>query len=244
MRAGGARLLPITIPTITYNVVVYAPAEWACRYTPPISTLPLYVLCGQYQFCKNLHTLCYKMKHKKLLFHSKYIVIIVNKISKPCSVRRHAHFLFDVHKLFCMNAEFFSTLISSSRSIARRICGWRKMLQVGDALHVTDGQIYLSHAYSQQTSKDKQIRLKLSQPWQGQCSPVTAHTTPQHKAWQFLLFNRRSYCTSACVNPSPLYVTCSYIQESWYMALYIVKKVSIFPVSSRDVTYQALPDGE
>ncbi len=37
--------LPFTT-TITYEVVMYAPAERA-DITPPISTLPLYVLCGK-----------------------------------------------------------------------------------------------------------------------------------------------------------------------------------------------------
>ncbi len=38
--AWGARPLPFTISTITYKVVVYAPAERADTYTSPISTLP------------------------------------------------------------------------------------------------------------------------------------------------------------------------------------------------------------
>jgi hypothetical protein len=33
------------ISTITYKVVVVR-SSWEGRYTPPISTLPLYVLCG------------------------------------------------------------------------------------------------------------------------------------------------------------------------------------------------------
>ncbi len=40
-----ARLPPFTLSTITSKVVVYAPAERG-RYTPPISPLPLYALCG------------------------------------------------------------------------------------------------------------------------------------------------------------------------------------------------------
>ena len=42
---GGARPPPFTISTIRYRVVVYAPAERADTL-PPISLLPLYVLCG------------------------------------------------------------------------------------------------------------------------------------------------------------------------------------------------------
>ncbi len=37
---------PFTKFTITYKVVLYAPANRAYMYTPSISTLPLYVLCG------------------------------------------------------------------------------------------------------------------------------------------------------------------------------------------------------
>jgi hypothetical protein len=40
---GGVRAYPFTMSTITYKIVVYAPAEWAD--THPISTLSLYVLC-------------------------------------------------------------------------------------------------------------------------------------------------------------------------------------------------------
>jgi hypothetical protein len=48
-----ARPAPFTLVTITYKVVVYAPAEradlfiyqWG-RYTPPISSLPRYVFCA------------------------------------------------------------------------------------------------------------------------------------------------------------------------------------------------------
>ncbi len=39
---------PFTIATITSKVLVYAQADKADRYTPTISTLPLYVLCGLY----------------------------------------------------------------------------------------------------------------------------------------------------------------------------------------------------
>ncbi len=39
-----ARPLPFTISTITSKVVVYS--AWEGRYNLPISTLPLYVLCG------------------------------------------------------------------------------------------------------------------------------------------------------------------------------------------------------
>ncbi len=46
VRVGDARPPPFTISTITYKVVVYVLAE-ACRYTPPISTLPLYLFCGE-----------------------------------------------------------------------------------------------------------------------------------------------------------------------------------------------------
>jgi hypothetical protein len=42
---GGVQDPPFTISTITYKVVVYAPVERADVHTPPISTLPLYVLC-------------------------------------------------------------------------------------------------------------------------------------------------------------------------------------------------------
>ncbi len=43
----GGRCAPpsFTLFTITYKVVMYAPAERADTL-PPISTLPLYVLCG------------------------------------------------------------------------------------------------------------------------------------------------------------------------------------------------------
>jgi hypothetical protein len=44
-----AQPLAFSISTITYKVVVYAPAE---RAAIPIPTLPLYVLCGT---CKNNH---------------------------------------------------------------------------------------------------------------------------------------------------------------------------------------------
>ncbi len=42
VRAGCARPSTFTVSTSRYKVVVYAPAE----NTPPISTLPLYILCG------------------------------------------------------------------------------------------------------------------------------------------------------------------------------------------------------
>ncbi len=45
VRVRGACPPPFTISTITYKVVVYAPAEMADTL-PPISTLPLYLLCG------------------------------------------------------------------------------------------------------------------------------------------------------------------------------------------------------
>jgi hypothetical protein len=43
---GGCTSTPflLYLPSRTYKVAVYAPAEWAD--TPPISSLPLYVLCG------------------------------------------------------------------------------------------------------------------------------------------------------------------------------------------------------
>ncbi len=43
---GGARPPPFTVSTITYKVGMYAPAERADTL-PPVSTLPLYVLCGK-----------------------------------------------------------------------------------------------------------------------------------------------------------------------------------------------------
>jgi hypothetical protein len=43
---GDARPPPFTKSTVTYKVVVYAPAEKAGTH-PPISALPLYVLCGE-----------------------------------------------------------------------------------------------------------------------------------------------------------------------------------------------------
>jgi hypothetical protein len=45
VKVGGARQPPFTISTITYEVLMYAPAERA-DITPPISTLPLYLICG------------------------------------------------------------------------------------------------------------------------------------------------------------------------------------------------------
>jgi hypothetical protein len=45
LRVVGARPSPFNISTITYKAVVYAPSSEG-RYTPPFSTLPLYVLCG------------------------------------------------------------------------------------------------------------------------------------------------------------------------------------------------------
>jgi hypothetical protein len=44
VRLGGARPPPFTIYTSRTKFVVYAPAEG--MYINPISTLPLYVLCG------------------------------------------------------------------------------------------------------------------------------------------------------------------------------------------------------
>ncbi len=43
---GGARPPPLITFTLTSKVAVYAPAEWACRYTDPVSSLLIYVLCG------------------------------------------------------------------------------------------------------------------------------------------------------------------------------------------------------
>jgi hypothetical protein len=47
LRVGGGRPPPFTLSTITSKVVVYALAERADILTPPISPLPLYVLCGR-----------------------------------------------------------------------------------------------------------------------------------------------------------------------------------------------------
>jgi hypothetical protein len=44
---GDARPPPFTMSTVaSLTKLCYATAERACRYTPPISTLPLYVLYG------------------------------------------------------------------------------------------------------------------------------------------------------------------------------------------------------
>jgi hypothetical protein len=44
---GGARPPPFTLFTITYKVAEYA--RLRAVNSPPISSLPLYVLCGTYQ---------------------------------------------------------------------------------------------------------------------------------------------------------------------------------------------------
>ncbi len=49
---GGARPPPLITFTLNSEVAVYAPAEWALgRYTDPVSSLPIYVLCGCELWC-------------------------------------------------------------------------------------------------------------------------------------------------------------------------------------------------
>jgi hypothetical protein len=47
---GGARPPPFTTFIITRKVAVYAPCSWVGRYTKPVSSLPIYVLCGAYSY--------------------------------------------------------------------------------------------------------------------------------------------------------------------------------------------------